>query len=127
MTMRSDSGGWSMENGWSTAAEGSSAAVAEGRGTVAQAARRRPSRVDRPSRSAAPMTRTHKFVNVFAMSVPMLCLCYAVYRLWGSWITPLDFGLLVAGYFLTCVGISIGYHRYFTHRSFKTSNAMVVA
>jgi stearoyl-CoA desaturase (delta-9 desaturase) len=82
--------------------------------------------IEQATAPTIPMARGQRYVNVVAMTVPLLCLAYAVYRLWGTWITPLDFGLLVGGYFVTCLGISIGYHRYFTHRAFKTSRAMVL-
>ncbi len=44
--------------------------------------------------------------------------------LWGVAVRPVDVVLLVVFYAATGVGISVGYHRLFTHRSFETSPAM---
>lgn len=41
-----------------------------------------------------------------------------------SW---LDLGLMVFMYFLTCHGITIGFHRYFTHGSFKAKRPLRIA
>src|SRR6478672_10817932 len=40
--------------------------------------------------------------------------------LWGSFFNPLDLVLLIVGYLLTGIGITVGYHRLFTHRAFAT-------
>src|SRR4051812_42901574 len=40
--------------------------------------------------------------------------------LWGSFFHPHDLVLLVVGYLLTGIGITVGYHRLFTHRAFQT-------
>jgi stearoyl-CoA desaturase (delta-9 desaturase) len=40
--------------------------------------------------------------------------------LWGSLFHPHDLVLLVVGYLLTGIGITVGYHRLFTHRAFQT-------
>lgn len=41
-----------------------------------------------------------------------------------SW---LDVGLMVAMYFIGCHGITIGFHRYFTHGSFKAKRPLRIA
>lgn len=39
---------------------------------------------------------------------------------WGTWVRPLDLGLLAVGYVLTVLGVTVGFHRLLTHRAFKT-------
>lgn len=39
-----------------------------------------------------------------------------------SWFSPVNFALLAAMWYLTgCVGVSVGFHRHFTHRSFRAT------
>lgn len=57
--------------------------------------------------------------------VPFLALVAAVPLAWRwggvSW---LDLGLLVVMYYVGCHGITIGFHRYFTHGSFKAKRPL---
>jgi stearoyl-CoA desaturase (delta-9 desaturase) len=41
-------------------------------------------------------------------------------------VSGVDIGLFIAFWALTGIGVSVGYHRYFTHRSFKASPAVAV-
>ncbi len=50
---------------------------------------------------------------------PLLATAYAMYTLWEEWITWTELGLFLALYFLTGLGITIGFHRLLTHRSFE--------
>ncbi|MBB0246558.1 acyl-CoA desaturase [Streptomyces alkaliphilus] len=59
--------------------------------------------------------------------VPFLALLAAVPLAWGWGVSWLDLGLLVAFYFLGCHGITIGFHRYFTHGSFKAKRPLRIA
>jgi stearoyl-CoA desaturase (delta-9 desaturase) len=66
-----------------------------------------------------------KAVNLAAVLIPFIGVVVAVVLLWGTafnWIYLGIFGLM---YFLTSIGITIGYHRLFTHRSFKTYKPVV--
>jgi stearoyl-CoA desaturase (Delta-9 desaturase) len=69
------------------------------------------------------MSRTHKFVNLIGVAVPPLCLLVAIVLLWNRAIGPLELGLMVGLYFVTALGITLGYHRMFTHRAFESSRA----
>ena len=54
-----------------------------------------------------------------AMTVlPLAGVAIAVWRLWGTGISTLDFGLFLGFYLATALGISVGFHRLLTHRSF---------
>ncbi len=57
-------------------------------------------------------------VHAFVL-LPMLALVAAVPLAWGWGLSWLDVGLAVGFYFLSGFGITVGFHRYFTHRSFK--------
>ncbi|MCE7081386.1 fatty acid desaturase [Streptomyces sp. ST2-7A] len=59
--------------------------------------------------------------------VPFLALLAAVPLAWGWGVSWLDLGLLVAFYFIGCHGITIGFHRHFTHGSFKAKRPLRVA
>src|SRR6185503_2962159 len=48
----------------------------------------------------------------------------AVVLLWGGPIQWIDLVVLVVGYVVTCLGITVGFHRLLTHRSFKTPPAV---
>ncbi|MFI5667238.1 acyl-CoA desaturase [Streptomyces sp. NPDC051704] len=56
--------------------------------------------------------------------VPFLALLAAVPLVWGWGVSWLDLGLMVFMYFLACHGITIGFHRYFTHGSFKAKRPL---
>ncbi|HSX99500.1 MAG TPA: acyl-CoA desaturase, partial [Streptomyces sp.] len=62
------------------------------------------------------------------ITVPFLALLAAVPLAWSlggvSW---LDLGLLVFFYYLGCHGITIGFHRHFTHGSFKARRPLKIA
>lgn len=62
------------------------------------------------------------------ITVPFLALLAAVPLAW-SWggVSWLDLGLLVFFYYLGCHGVTIGYHRYFTHGSFKAKRPLRIA
>ncbi|MEU6734821.1 acyl-CoA desaturase [Streptomyces physcomitrii] len=59
--------------------------------------------------------------------VPFLALLAAVPLLWGWGVSWLDLGLLVFFYYLGIHGITIGFHRYFTHGSFKAKRPLRIA
>ncbi|MEV6019627.1 fatty acid desaturase [Streptomyces sp. NPDC051997] len=61
------------------------------------------------------------------ISVPFLALLAAVPLAWGWGLSWLDVGLLVFFYYLGCHGVTIGYHRYFTHGSFKAKRPLRIA
>jgi len=58
--------------------------------------------------------------NATATFVPLALLGLAVWRAWGGALHWQDLVVLGTGYVLTGLGITVGFHRLFTHRSFKT-------
>lgn len=53
--------------------------------------------------------------------VPLLGVAAAPFIVWGWGFRWTDLGLLLSLYFLTALGITVGYHRLFVHRSFETN------
>ncbi|WP_029430864.1 acyl-CoA desaturase [Blastococcus sp. URHD0036] len=56
--------------------------------------------------------------------VPFLAVAAIVPVVWGWGISWLDLGLLVGFYFIPLLGVTVGYHRYFTHGSFKAGKPL---
>jgi stearoyl-CoA desaturase (Delta-9 desaturase) len=67
------------------------------------------------------MTRVHKIANLIGVSVPPLGLLAAIVLLWNRAVGPLELALMVSLYVVTCLGVTLGYHRMFTHRAFESS------
>jgi stearoyl-CoA desaturase (delta-9 desaturase) len=74
-----------------------------------------------PASDHVPVSAWMKLANLVAVVTPFLGLVGALIFLWGWGFSWVDFGLLVGLYLLTAFGITIGYHRLFTHRAFKTN------
>jgi stearoyl-CoA desaturase (Delta-9 desaturase) len=66
------------------------------------------------------VSRAHKIGNLLGVTLPLVGLVIAIALLWNRWLHPVDLALLVVGYLLTGIGITVGYHRLFTHRAFQT-------
>jgi stearoyl-CoA desaturase (delta-9 desaturase) len=69
------------------------------------------------------MSRSHKLGNLIAVAVPPVCLLAAIVLLWNRAIGPLELSLMIGLYFVTALGVTLGYHRMFTHRAFESSRA----
>src|SRR5437868_6211187 len=61
-----------------------------------------------------------QLATLFVITVPFLGLIAAPFFVWGWGFAWTDLGLLLGMYGLTAVGITVGFHRLFTHRSFET-------
>ena len=59
--------------------------------------------------------------------VPFLGILLAMSGIVGDRISWFDVGLLVAGYFVTVLGVTAGYHRLFTHRSYVARRPLKIA
>ncbi len=67
------------------------------------------------------MSRAHKIANLIGVPLPLIGLVAAVALLWDRMVGPLELGLLVFFYVVTALGVTLGYHRMFTHRAFDSS------
>jgi stearoyl-CoA desaturase (delta-9 desaturase) len=61
-----------------------------------------------------------RVVTLGLIVVPLLGLVAAPFFLWGWGFSWTDMGLLIGMYLLTALGITVGFHRLFVHRSFET-------
>jgi stearoyl-CoA desaturase (delta-9 desaturase) len=57
-------------------------------------------------------------------AVPMLALGFAAWQSWEGLLRPSDIAVFVTLYVLTGLGVTVGFHRLFTHRSFKAGPAV---
>ncbi|MBW8794779.1 MAG: fatty acid desaturase [Streptomyces sp.] len=58
---------------------------------------------------------------------PVVCLAVAVPLLWGRGLSALDVTMAVVAYLVSGFGLTVGYHRLFTHRSFKAKRGLRIA
>jgi stearoyl-CoA desaturase (delta-9 desaturase) len=65
--------------------------------------------------------RLQRKMVLVATVIPFLGFLAAVVSLWGRGLSLLDGLLLVGGYVVTGLGVTVGYHRLFTHRSFDAA------
>ncbi|KJK55833.1 stearoyl-CoA 9-desaturase [Saccharothrix sp. ST-888] len=61
------------------------------------------------------------------IGVPFLALVAAAPVAWGHGLGWRDLAITTVMYFLTCHGVTVGYHRYFTHSSFKANRPLRIA
>jgi stearoyl-CoA desaturase (Delta-9 desaturase) len=73
------------------------------------------------------MTRTEKAANLGAVVVPFTATVIAIVLLWNSFVRPADLAIAAVMYLLTAIGITVGYHRLLTHRSFQTAKPVEYA
>jgi stearoyl-CoA desaturase (delta-9 desaturase) len=61
------------------------------------------------------------------VAVPFLALLGAGFVLWGHGLSWVDVGLAVGFYAVSGHGVTVGFHRYFTHGSFKAKRPLRIA
>ena len=66
------------------------------------------------------MSRTHKLLNLVGVVFPFLAFVAAIVLLWNTWVDWSDLAVLAIMYVLTGYGVTLGFHRLLTHRSFQT-------
>jgi stearoyl-CoA desaturase (delta-9 desaturase) len=66
------------------------------------------------------MSRFERNANLFAVMLPFAAFAAAVVLLWNEAVSWRDLGILAGMYFLTAAGVTVGYHRLFTHRAFDS-------
>ncbi|MFI0372063.1 acyl-CoA desaturase [Actinomadura sp. 1N219] len=91
--------------------------------------------VDRPrarGRPAPALTEGRKSTTAVVVMwvmvvVPFAALAAAVPVAWGWGLSPLDVLIAMTGYVIAGLGVTVGFHRYLTHGSFKTGRPLRVA
>lgn len=66
------------------------------------------------------MTKAERYANLAGVIVPFFGVALAIALLWNSWVSEGDLAVMGAMYLLTAAGVTIGFHRLLTHRSFAT-------
>ena len=70
------------------------------------------------------MSKAQRYTNLAAVILPLLAFFAAIGLLWNSWVDWRDLVVLVVLYVITGLGITVGFHRMLTHRSFQTSKGV---
>src|SRR5215213_5856039 len=66
------------------------------------------------------MTTAHRISNLAGVVLPLLAVAAAIVLLWNTLVDWSDLALLAVMYVATGLGITVGFHRMLTHRSFAT-------
>lgn len=67
-----------------------------------------------------------RVVTGSAVVIPFLALGVVGWQAWGSSLRLTDLAMFVVLYVMTALGVTVGFHRHFTHRSFKTTRGIRV-
>jgi stearoyl-CoA desaturase (Delta-9 desaturase) len=81
----------------------------------------------RPEIEPEPSGAGERFLVGVFVAVPMLALLAAIPLAWGWGLGWHDIVIAVVFYVIAGLGISMGYHRYFTHSSFKAVRGFKIA
>src|SRR5690349_13970360 len=70
------------------------------------------------------MSRVEKIANLGAVLIPFLATLTAIVLLWNRLVSVTDLAIAAVMYLATAIGITVGFHRLLTHRSFQTSKPL---
>jgi stearoyl-CoA desaturase (delta-9 desaturase) len=73
------------------------------------------------------MSNLERNINLGAVIAPFVAFLVAVVLLWNQAVDATDLAIFAVMYLITAFGITIGYHRYFTHRAFKAARPLQYA
>src|SRR3954447_24167179 len=73
------------------------------------------------------MSKLEKYANLVAVLVPFLAFAAAIALTWNDLVGPADLAILAGLYLVTALGVTIGYHRLLTHRSFDAPRGVKYA
>ena len=74
---------------------------------------------ERATLGADTQSRREQVALALFILVPFLALLAAIPVAWGGWLGWTDVGIALVMYAITGHGVTVGYHRLFTHKSFK--------
>ncbi len=75
-------------------------------------------------RTIPRMSLGARLANLIAVVAPFLGLALAIVLLWGWGFRWVELGLLLGMYVVTALGITVGFHRLFTHQAFETNRVV---
>lgn len=86
--------------------------------TARQSAKDRVASIRGVFRLSDDEVKVQRRLTVLFVVGPLVGVVLAMIAAWGWGMSPLDLGLLLGLYFFTGLGITVGFHRHFTHKSF---------
>ncbi|MFN8076775.1 MAG: acyl-CoA desaturase [Kineosporiaceae bacterium] len=86
-----------------------------------------PRREAEPMIDAARKSRGENVVLLLFIVVPFLAVLAAAPVAWGGWLGWSDVAIALVMYVVSGLGITVGFHRYFTHGSFKANRPLRIA
>jgi stearoyl-CoA desaturase (delta-9 desaturase) len=70
------------------------------------------------------MSKFDRYANLGAVILPFAATIAAIVLFWNEIVTAADLVIFAVMYLLTAIGVTVGYHRLLTHRSFQTYPAV---
>src|SRR3954454_23127962 len=64
------------------------------------------------------MSKIERYANLTAVLLPFAAFAAAIVLTWNSLVGWTDLAILAGMYLVTALGVTVGYHRLFTHRAF---------
>jgi stearoyl-CoA desaturase (delta-9 desaturase) len=83
--------------------------------------------ITRATMGGDTQTRTEQVALALFIAVPFVAVLAAVPVAWGGWLGWSDVVIAVVMYYGTLLGITVGFHRLFTHKSFKPNRGVKIA
>jgi len=74
--------------------------------------------------ASSPVSPAMRAATLVAVVLPFAGLVFAIASLWGWGLSWIELTMLFVLYLLSAIGITVGYHRLFTHRSFETTRVV---
>jgi stearoyl-CoA desaturase (delta-9 desaturase) len=81
---------------------------------------------DRATLGGDTQSRAEQLALALFILVPFVALIAAVPVAWGGWLGWVDIGIAVFMYYFTLLGVTVGFHRLFTHKSFKPNRVVKI-
>src|ERR1051325_661734 len=66
------------------------------------------------------MTVLHRWMNLAGVLLPFIGFVAAIVLLWNTLVDWSDLAVMLMRYVISITGVTLGYHRLLTHRSFQT-------
>jgi len=81
---------------------------------------------ERATMGGETQSRREQVALALFILVPFAALIAAIPVAWGGWLGWVDVGIALFMYYFTLLGITVGYHRLFTHKSFKPNRGVKI-
>ena len=80
-----------------------------------------------PPEALVPMSGIKRVLHLFWVVVPFLAVVAAIVLLWNRAVGTVELAVMAAMYVPTMLGITVGFHRLFTHHAFETTRTIKYA